>query len=137
VTDPVMMAVASAAAGAAAGAAVDSGKTALAALVRLIRGRLVSTQEGSAVLDTAQARPDDPVALQELARMLERATAQDGGFAAQVRALWPQAQAELSASDGGVVNSNTGTVNGHLIQTRDLNVHGGLHLGDVNRPTGS
>jgi len=33
--------------------------------------------------------------------------------------------------DDGTVNSNTGTVGGHLIQARDLHVEGGLRLGDI------
>lgn len=52
----------------------------------------------------------------------------------QVRALWPELRAELSAGDGGTVNSNTGTVGGHLIQARDLHVGGELLLGDVQCP---
>jgi hypothetical protein len=51
--------------------------------------------------------------------------------------LWQQARLELSASEGGVVNISTGTVRGHLIQTRDLSVQGGLHLGDVSGEPGT
>jgi hypothetical protein len=135
VTDPVMLSVATAVAGKAAEAAADGGKTALAALVRLIRGRLTGNKAADAAFNAALSRPDDPAALEEFARMLERVTAGDAGFAAQVRALWPQVQAELSAHDGGVVNTSTGTVSGHLIQTRDIHVQGSLHLGDLHGPS--
>jgi hypothetical protein len=40
----------------------------------------------------------------------------------------------LSAGEGGVVNSATGPVGGHLMQARDVQVEGGLHFGDVQRP---
>lgn len=55
-------------------------------------------------------------------------------FGARIRELWPQAAAELSAHEDGVVNSATGTVGGHLMQARDVRVEGGLHFGDVPRP---
>jgi hypothetical protein len=56
-TDPVMLSVASAVAGKAAEAAVDGGKAALATLVRLIRGRLTDTDNGSGALENAQRQP--------------------------------------------------------------------------------
>jgi hypothetical protein len=47
--------------------------------------------------------------------------------------LWPRVEAELSASEGGVVNSATGSVGGQLMQARDVRVKGGLHFGDAER----
>ncbi|HUY45476.1 MAG TPA: hypothetical protein VMV92_07090 [Streptosporangiaceae bacterium] len=133
-TDPVMLSVASAMASKAAEAAVDGGRTALGALVRVIRKRLAGNQTAGSALDTAIAAPEDPAVIEEFAQLLERIAAADAGFAEQVRGLWPRAQAELSASDGGVVNTSTGTVGGHLVQARDLDLQGGLHLGDVHGP---
>lgn len=103
----------------------------MGALIRLVHSRFAGDKAAAAALDAARAAPQDLAAVQELARVLESAGAADAGFAAQVRALWPELRAELSAGGGGTVNSSTGTVGGHLIQARDLHVGGGLSLGDV------
>jgi hypothetical protein len=134
VTDALMMSVASAVAGKAAEAAAGGAKTALAALVRLIRGRVAGSDADAAVFDTALTRPDDPAVLEELALVLERLATRDAAFGAQLRALWPTVQADLSARDSGVVNTSTGTVCGHLIQARDLHIQGSLQLGDLHSP---
>ncbi len=136
-TDPIMLSVASTLAAKAADVAVESSKTAMAALIRIVRDRFAGDKVAAGTLEAAQAAPENPVAVQELARVLERTAAADVGFSVQVRALWTEAQAELSAHDGGTVNSNTGTVGGHLIQTRDLHVEGGLWLGDAHGPAQS
>jgi hypothetical protein len=133
-TDPVMLSVASALAGKAAEAAVDGGKTAWGALVRMVHTRFGRDEEASAALETAVARPDDAAHVAELARELERIAADDPEFGARMRVLWQWASTELSARQGGVVNSMTGTVAGHLIQARDLHVQGGMHLGDTHGP---
>jgi hypothetical protein len=132
--DPVMMSVANALAAKAADVAAVGSKTAMAALARLIRNRLAGNKPAAAALDAAQAAPENPAAVRELARMLEHAAAADPDFEAQLRALWAQARVELSARDGGIVNNSTGTVGGHLIQARDLHIEGGLTLGDVHGP---
>jgi hypothetical protein len=136
-TDPIMLSVASALAAKAADVAVESSKTAMAALIRVVRDRFAGNKAATATLEAAQAAPENPAAVEELAQVLEHAAAEDVGFSVQVRALWTEAQVELSARDGGTVNSNTGTVGGHLIQTRDLHVEGGLRLGDAHGPAQS
>jgi len=125
-----MMSVASAVAGKTAEALADAGKAALTALVRVVRDHLGRNQAGTQALERTQAAPQDPVAVQELAIALERAAAADPQFGRQISALWPRAKVELSAGDGGVINTSTGMVGGHLLQARDLHVQGGLHLGD-------
>jgi hypothetical protein len=135
--DPILSSVATAVAGKAAELAVQGGKEACAALVRLIRERFSHDKAAAAALDAAHGKQAQDAAVADLARALERLTSQDAAFAARVRELWPQARAELSASDGGVVNSATGSVGGHLMQARDVKVSGGLHFGDVQRPEGS
>jgi hypothetical protein len=135
VTDPVMLSVASTVAAKAADAAADGARTAVAALVRLIRGRLGKNNADAMVLDDAQSQPGDQAAVVQLATVLERMAEADPGFGSHLRVLWPQAQAELAARDGGVVNTSTGTVGGHLIQVRDMHVQGNLQLGDVSRPS--
>jgi len=125
VADEIMMAVASALAGKVAEAAVGGMRGAWEALVRLVRDRFAHDEVASAALTTAQLRPTDQLAVRELGDV----GIADPGFAEQVRALWSQVSAELSATSGGVLNVSTGTVSGHLIQARDLHIQGGLHLG--------
>jgi hypothetical protein len=132
--DPVISAVAAAVAGKAADAAMQGGKNACAALIRLIRERFGHGTDASAALKRAQENPEDEVAVAAVASALERLAAADTGFAVRLRELWAQASLELSATNGGVANSATGSVGGHLVQARDLHVEGGLHLGDVQQP---
>lgn len=132
--DPIMTAAASAVAGKTAEAAADGGRNALAALARLVRSRAARDQAAAAALSKATTAPEDPASIQELARALDRMAAADAEFRARLQDLWPRASAELTASQGGTANSNTGTVGGHLIQAADLHVEGSLHLGDTHRP---
>jgi hypothetical protein len=129
--DQFLSAVATAVAGKAAELAVQGGKNACASLVKLIRERLGCDKDATAALETASGHSQDNAAVAALALALERLTAQDADFAARLRTMWPSVEAELSARDGGMVNSATGTVGGHLMQARDVSVEGGLHFGDV------
>jgi len=129
--DPVISSVAAAVAGKAAEMAVQGGKDACAALVRLVRERFSHDSEAAAALDAVGHSPDDEAAIADLELALERVVIADAGFAAQIRELWPRVAAELSASEGGVVNSATGSIGGHLMQARDVRVDGGLNFGDV------
>lgn len=133
-SDPIISSVAAAVAGKAAEAAIQGGKTACAALIKLVRERFSRDKEATAALETAYGNPADTAAVAGLELVLERLVLADADFDAQIRELWPQAAAELSASEGGVVNSATGSVGGHLMQARDVQVEGGLHFGDVRRP---
>jgi hypothetical protein len=129
--DPLFSSVAAAVAGKAAEMAVQGGKDACAALVRLVRERFGHDKEAAAALEAAGRSPHDEAAIAGLTLALERMVAADAGFAARIGELWPRAALELSASEGGVVNSATGSVSGHLMQARDVRVEGGLHFGDV------
>ena len=131
--DPIMMSIATTLASKATDAAVDAGKSAWAALLRLVRARFSTDGAASAALDCAQAAPDDPGRVQELVLALERIVAVDAAFGARLHELWARSRPDLRAGDGGVVNSNTGTVAGHLIQARDLRVGESLMLGDAPR----
>jgi hypothetical protein len=133
-SDPVISSIAAVVAGKAAEAAVQGGKSACAALVRLVRERFGRDKEATTALETARSNPENTAAVAGLALVLERLVLADAEFGAQIRELLPQAEAELSASEGGVVNSATGSVGGHLMQARDVQVEGGLHFGDVHRP---
>jgi hypothetical protein len=130
--DEILMAIATALAAKAADAAAGAAHGAWTRLVRLVRDRLGGDARGAAALATARARPDDREAVSELAGALEQA-ATDQEFGAELRALWLEAEPQVSATGASAVNVVTGTVGGHLIQARDLHVEGGLHLGDVPR----
>jgi hypothetical protein len=132
--DPVISSIATAVVGKAAELAVQGGRDACAALIRLVRDRLSHDKAAQAALERAQQSPRDEIALENLTLALERVAGTDAVFATQLRELWPRAAAELSASEGGVVNQSTGSVGGHLMQARDVRVEGGLHFGDVDRP---
>jgi hypothetical protein len=112
---------------------MEGGKKACAALVRLVRGRFSHDKAAVAVLERAQSDPENDAAIATLALTIERLALADADFESRLRELWPAAAAELSASEGGVVNSATGSVGGHLMQARDVRVEGGLHFGDVQR----
>jgi hypothetical protein len=131
IPDPVMSAVAAAVAGKAADAAMQGGKDACAALLRLVRERFGRGTDAANALETARNNPDDEAALAGIAAALEQLAADDAGFAAHLRELWAQATVELTATEGGVANSVTGSAGGHLMQARDLHVDGGLHFGDI------
>lgn len=136
--EELMLAVASALAGKAAEAAFQGARGAWGALVRLVRERFAcDDRDAVAALEAVRERPRDEAVVRELAAALSRIAGVDTGFAAELRALWPQARVELSATGGGVANSSSGTVGGHLVQARDLHVQGGLHLGDVQGQPGS
>jgi hypothetical protein len=132
--DQVILSIAAVVAGKAAEAALQVGKSACAALVRLVRERFSRDKEATAALEAACGNPEDAAAISGLALVLERLVQTDAEFGAGIGALWPRAAAELSASEGGVVNSATGSVGGHLMQARDVQVEGGLRFGDVQRP---
>jgi hypothetical protein len=133
-SDPVISSIAAVVAGKAAEAAVQGGMSACTALVRLVRERFSRDKEARTALEAAKSKPEDAAAVAGLALVLERLVLADAGFGARLRELWPQAAAELSAREGGVVNSATGSIGGHLMQARDVQVEGGLHFGDVQRP---
>jgi hypothetical protein len=62
---------------------------------------------------------------------LAQAVAEDPEFDAELRDLWRALSPHLDASHGGVVNSVSGTVEGNLVQARD--VHGGISFGTPGR----
>ena len=129
--DPIMLAVATTVAGKAAEEAFQSGRQALAALVRLVRERL-----GGQLADDSPgqggAAPERSEPVLELAARLERTAAADPAFAARLHALWGEVRRESPQVGVDVVNSNSGTVGGHLVQARDLTIQEGLRLGDVH-----
>lgn len=131
VLDPVLTTVATALAGKAATALAEGGRSALAALTRLVRGRLSGSAAGREALAEADAHPEDEARVHALARALEQACAADPEFHRRLRELCDQAGTELHADHGGVVNQITGSVGGNVVQARDI--QGGISFGGPAR----
>ena len=119
--DPITLAIASAAAGKAAEAMSDQAKETVAAIVKCIREKLRHQPAELTILDAAK---DNPSRIEELAIILDEASAGDVEFGTRLRMLWNQAG--LAAGEGGVVNAFHGTA-GKVIQLRD--VHGDINIG--------
>jgi hypothetical protein len=112
VPDELAIAVATALANKGAEAVAAAGRSAIDALVRLVRRRFGHGTHESAVLDAAA---DDPAAQRELADLLDRAMSDDPEFANRLRSLWQQ----VSADRGGVVNQFSGHAE-KVVQARDI-----------------
>lgn len=124
--DPVTVAIAAAVAGKLAEGISDAGRTALAALTRLVRRKMRGDPDGSAALEAAAARPDDAALVARLAAALDEECARDAAFRAELTILW------TAARDGGVANTIKGSVHGPVVQARD--VHGGITFGGTPGP---
>jgi len=131
--DPIMLAVATALAVRTAEAAVASGPAALASLVRLVRRRFAVNDEALKTLEVAQAQPDDPASVRALAGTLDRFAAQDREFDTELRTLWAQV-GDTVHEHGPVVNHNSGTITGSLLQGRDFTLNGHLNFGGSTEP---
>jgi hypothetical protein len=126
--DPVMLAVATALAVRTAEAAVTGGSVGLASLIRLVRRRFSASPDALKTLEDAQGAPNDPESVRALAGSLARFAAQDRDFDADLRALWTQVN-NTNHGAGSVVNLNSGTISGSLLQGRDFTLNGQLHFG--------
>ena len=124
--------VANALASRAADAVFDGGVNAWNALVRLVRRRFASEPDAAAVLDAAQAQPEDSDPVRALADALEHMAGADGDFDRQLRALWGQVTVSQSARDDGLINSSFGPGGASQIQGRDIDIHGGVHVHSVS-----
>jgi hypothetical protein len=124
VPDEIMTAIAVALAGKTADAVFSGSKEAFAGLVRLLRQRFGHDDKARKVLKSAQHAPDDPAAIDALARELDRLASSDPEIARQV------SQLRTSVAQGRVLNMVTGSVNhGIVIQARDID--GGIHIGNT------
>jgi hypothetical protein len=96
-----------------------TGKSAMAALVRLVRNRFGRDTREIAVLEAAVEYPDDERRRLALAAILAQVMVEDQVFADRVRLYWRDASAELAADRGGVVNQFTGSAD-KVVQARDI-----------------
>jgi hypothetical protein len=104
------------------------GRAAFEALARVVRRRF----EGRASALT-EGGPDSTkdARIESLRQALAQAIADDPAFEMELRDRWRALSPYLNASDGGVINSVSGTVKGNLVQARDIN--GGISFGAPGR----
>jgi hypothetical protein len=134
--DPILVAIAAALAGKAAVAVASGGASALRSMLDVVKRKFSADPEAARALDDARAQPDDDEKIDALGTALDKAARADPGFAQQLHSLWGQAQwgqaqTELIADHGGVVNTVSGSVGGHVVQARDIT--GGVSLGETAR----
>jgi hypothetical protein len=93
-------------------------------LTHLVRRRRDEQPRLTAAMEAVASRPADQAAVAALAAALEEAARADPGFAGQLRDWYAPAARAVSRT---VVNSNSGTVTGPLIQAGEI--HGGITFG--------
>lgn len=103
--EPILVAIAAALAGKSVGNLYD-----------LVKKKFASRKQAAAALEAAQGATPDSAEVLALSEHLAEAADADPEFAAALRATW----AQISASSGGVVNQVSGTVQGNLVQARDI-----------------
>ena len=107
------------------------GRAAFEALARLVRRRFEDRTAAQAALDEAETCSAKDVRIEILRQALAQAVADDPAFEAELRDRWRALSPHLNASEGGVINSVSGTVEGNVVQARD--VHGGISFGTPGR----
>lgn len=117
--DQLAIMIATALATKGAEALTDAGRSAVGALVRLVRRRFGSGTREVEVLDGAVAHPDEAERVAALATVLARLMAADHLFRYQVEACWRAAAPELAAVQGGVTNHFSGSAD-KVLQARDI-----------------
>lgn len=132
VEDQILAAVALTLATKAAEGLAEGGKAAFAALARLVRRQFEGHTSATVALVEAEAYPADDDRLRSLHDELVLAAAEDPEFRAQLQNLWRDLSPHLIANAGGVVNTISGSVEGHVVQARD--VHGGISFGNTEPP---
>ena len=123
--DPVMIAIAVALATNAVEGLSHAGRSAFAALTRVVRDKLGGSPQTRALLI---ADAGDDTGIRRFAAALERAATADGDFDRELRRRWASLRDEPAITvQGDVVNRVSGDVRGSVVQARD--VHGGISFG--------
>ncbi|MQA08570.1 MAG: hypothetical protein GEU98_08445 [Pseudonocardiaceae bacterium] len=91
-------------------------------LYELVKKKFSGNQEAEAALDAAEREPENSERISELATALESAEHEDPEFAGALRAEWQQVWQH--AESGGVTNQISGSVDGKVVQARDI--HGDI-----------
>ena len=123
--DEIVLAIATTLATKGAEAMIAGGKSAIAALVGLVRGRFGTDSQEAVALREAVADPAERERQFALADVLAQAMADDHRFAEQVLAHWHAVRAEVTVDRGVVVNQFSGIAD-KVMQVRD--VHGTISL---------
>jgi hypothetical protein len=124
VPDELVTAVAATVATKGAEALVAGGRSALAAMVRLIRDHFGRGTPEAATLQAAMEHPDERERRAALAEALAQAFSTDSTFVQQVLAHWEKASTDLAADHGAVVNNFSGSAE-RVVQARDI-------IGDIS-----
>lgn len=109
------------------------GRAAFEALAGLVRRRFAGRAAAQAALAEREGEIDlaADARIEILRRALAQVVAENPGFEAELREGWLALSPHLSVGDGGVINSVSGTVEGSVVQARD--VHGGISFGSPGR----
>jgi hypothetical protein len=107
------------------------GRAAFEALVRLVRRRFEDRTSAQAALAEAGTDSAKDVRIEILRQALAQAVADDPAFEVELLDRWRVLSPHLNASEGGVINSVSGSVEGNVVQARD--VHGGISFGAPGR----
>jgi len=126
--DPIMITIATALATKAAEGLSEAGRAAFRRLARRVRSRLDAEPDGALTLASAERHPDDERVVELLAATLSATARRDPAFGAEMARLWSEVQdGAVVATHDGVVNQQSGTVGGNVVQARD--VSGGIRFG--------
>ncbi|MER7009569.1 hypothetical protein ABT297_41890 [Dactylosporangium sp. NPDC000555] len=105
----------------------EGAKSAITALVTVVRRRFERRPDAQAALDAAEDDPSDPGRIQALSTALRTAAAADPDFAEALRVAWREVSAHVEVPDPGNVNHITGAITGNVVQARDIS--GGVTFG--------
>ncbi|MBA8825142.1 hypothetical protein FHX42_002493 [Saccharopolyspora lacisalsi] len=119
-TDPFLESIAAALAGQAAAGLGAAGLKALEKVRELVRRKSQDDPRTQAALEGAEDRPADHPKVEALAERLDQVTTADPDFDGRLRSEGAAIHRELNATEGGVVNENSGTVTGTLVQGQNF-----------------
>jgi hypothetical protein len=133
--DPFTASIAAALAAGATAAATDGSKALITKTATLVRERFRRSPADQATLEEARRQPDDQTMVERLAQLLDQRMREDPEFAERLMTLWKGIETGGSSGHNQVFNSVSGSVQGPVIQARD--VHGGITLNTSgqHRPT--
>jgi hypothetical protein len=103
------------------------GRAAFEALARVVRRRFEGRASAQAALAEAGTDSTKDARIEILRQELAQAIADDPDFEAELRERWRALSPHLNAGGNSVINSVSGTVEGNVVQARD--VTGGISFG--------
>jgi len=107
-----------------------TGRAAFEALARLVRRKFADRASTQAALEGGADSTKD-ARIEILREALAQAVADDSAFEAELRDRWQALSPHLNTGEGSVIKSVAGTVEGNVVQARD--VHGGISFGGPGR----